>query len=263
MKVSVLQFHPQFLAPEVNFIQISELISNADSDLVVAPELALSGYVFNAMDEVEKVAESIPDGTIFNRFRELSTAKNLSIVYGFAEKEGDKYYNSCALVNPDGSYHIYRKIHLFNREKLFFTPGNLPFAVHQGKNGVKIGLMICFDWQFPEAARSLSLQGTQILCHPSNLVLPWCQEAMKTRSLENRVFSVTANRIGTEVNGQLKEYFTGQSQILNPRGEIMVRMNDDETGLYTVEIEPELAENKTVTDRNNAFADRRVDMYTL
>jgi predicted amidohydrolase len=123
--------------------------------------------------------------------------------------------------------------------------------------------MICFDWQFPEAARSLALQGAEILCHPSNLVLPWCQEAMKTRSLENRIFSITANRVGTEVNGELSEHFTGQSQILSTKGEILIRLNDNEEGIYTVSIDPAKAADKTVTERNNAFSDRRAELYSL
>jgi len=124
-------------------------------------------------------------------------------------------------------------------------------------------MMICFDWQFPESARSLALRGAQIICHPSNLVLPWCQEAMKTRSLENRVFSITSNRTGTEINGEYKQYFTGKSQILGTKGEILIRMNDTEEGIYSVVIDPELASDKKVSEVNSVFADRRPSMYYL
>ncbi|KAF5048522.1 (R)-stereoselective amidase [anaerobic digester metagenome] len=262
-RVSVLQYKPVFLATDYNFHRIADMLSHVESDLVVLPELALSGYVFSAMSEVELVAECIPNGDIFQGFIKLAAELDISIVYGFAEKEGKVYYNSCALVNPDGTYHIYRKIHLYNREKLFFSPGNRPFAIHTAKSGIMVGLMICFDWQFPEAARSLALLGAQIICHPSNLVLPWCQEAMKTRSLENRVFSITSNRTGTEVNGALSEYFTGMSQILSTKGEILIRLNDMEEAVYTVEIDPDVSVSKAVTERNNAFSDRRMEMYHL
>ncbi|MDY0152498.1 MAG: nitrilase-related carbon-nitrogen hydrolase, partial [Candidatus Cloacimonas sp.] len=173
------------------------------------------------------------------------------------------FYNSCALINPDGSYFVYRKIHLFNREKLFFQPGDAPFEVCNAKNGIKIGMMICFDWQFPEATRSLALQGAQIICHPSNLVLPWCQQAMKVRSLENRVFSITANRIGTEVNGDLAETFTGCSQILSIKGDVLASLEIADEGIATVEIDPQHALNKSISERNDAFNDRRPDLYTL
>ena len=261
--VSVLQYKPEFLEPQRNFAKINSMLKDLKSDLVVLPELAISGYVFTHLDEMEKVAESIPEGEIFQGFRALSKSINCSIVYGFAEKSADKYYNSSALVNPDGSYEIYRKIHLYFREKLFFSAGDSPFSVSIAKGGVKIGMMICFDWQFPESARSLALRGAQIICHPSNLVLPWCQEAMKTRSLENRVFSITSNRTGTEINGEYKQYFTGKSQILSTKGEILIRLNDTEEGIYSVVIDPELSSDKQVSDVNSVFADRRPSMYYL
>jgi len=262
-KVSVLQYEPRFLDPNGNYESLEAMLRQTDSDLIVLPELALSGYVFKEMGELEHVAESIPEGPIFKRFQALASEINSSIVYGFAEAADNVFYNSSALVNPDGSYAIYRKVQLFNREKLFFTPGDSPYRTHLAKDGVRIGMMICFDWQFPEAARSLALQGAQIITHPANLVLPWCQEAMKTRSLENRVFSITSNRTGTEKNANLSQYFTGQSQILGTKGEVLIRLNDSEAAVYTVEIDPDLAKDKTVTELNDAFGDRRVDMYTL
>jgi len=123
--------------------------------------------------------------------------------------------------------------------------------------------MICFDWQFPEAARTLALAGAQIICHPANLVLPWCQQAMKIRCLENRVFAVTANRIGTELNAGEKVSFTGQSQILNTKGEVLSSLSVSQEGTITAEINPEEANNKTVTERNDAFKDRRPEFYNL
>jgi len=260
-RVSVLQYEPRLLEPQANLQQLLSMLSELETDLVVLPELALSGYVFASRDEVEEVSESIPDGACFQALRELSENRDFSLVYGFAEKTGDRYYNSSALLNPDGSYHVYRKTHLFNREKLFFTPGDTGFQVFPAKMNVPVGMMICFDWQFPEAARTLALRGARIICHPSNLVLPWCQQAMITRSLENRVFSITSNRVGTERNGDLEETFTGASQILSTKGEILVRMQTIGSGISTCEIDPDLAAIKTVTERNDAFADRRPEFY--
>ncbi|MFA7543622.1 MAG: nitrilase-related carbon-nitrogen hydrolase, partial [Candidatus Cloacimonadaceae bacterium] len=95
------------------------------------------------------------------------------------------------------------------------------------------------------------------------LVLPWCQEAMKTRSLENRCFSITSNRTGTEINQEQKQYFTGMSQILGTKGEILIRMNDHEAAVYTVEIDPKLALDKAVTKLNSVYGDRRPELYSL
>jgi predicted amidohydrolase len=193
----------------------------------------------------------------------LSRDRNVSIVIGFAEKSGDKIYNSALLTNPDGTSFVYRKTHLFAEEKLFFTPGDTGFQVYPAKHGIRIGIMICFDWQFPESARTLALKGAQIICHPSNLVLPWCQQAMIIRSLENRVYSVTANRIGLERNGDKELYFTGMSQILGTKGEILHRMHMEQEEIAVITIDPFLADNKAVTPYNSVFTDRRPELYRL
>jgi len=260
-RVSVLQFEPRLLDLSANLERLKQLLSGLETDLVVLPELCASGYVFLSRDEVASVSEEVPSGPAFGTFSSLAWERQCSIVYGFAERSGDRFFNSAALVNPDGSHYVYRKTHLFNREKLFFTPGDTGLNVFPAKNGVQVGLMVCFDWQFPEAARTLALKGAQIICHPSNLVLPWCQQAMITRSLENRVFSITSNRTGKESNGSESLDFTGQSQILGTKGEILVRMNENETGVRSCEIDPELALDKQVTPLNDAFKDRRPALY--
>ncbi|PKN77702.1 MAG: beta-ureidopropionase [Candidatus Cloacimonetes bacterium HGW-Cloacimonetes-1] len=260
-KVAVVQFEPILFDTEYNLNTILSYIGQADTDLIVFPELATSGYVFDTVDEVATVAESVPDGRCFIAIIEAAQKYNCSVVYGFVEQVGSTFYNSSVLINPDGTYHVYRKVHLFDREKLFFEPGNKGFFVSEAKHGVRVGMMICFDWQFPEAARSLALQNAQIICHPSNLVLPWCQQAMTTRALENRVFCITANRLGTETNGSTTLHFTGQSQILNTTGEVLCRLSVDKPELSIVEIDPTVADVKDINLRNNLFADRRPNSY--
>ena len=261
-KIGVAQFEPKLLDVNHNLKAILKLLENTDADLIVFPELATSGYVFSSQDEISKVAEPAFTGKTATLFKELTKIHNCSLVVGFPELYDGKYYNSSILVNPDGRIYLYRKIHLFYEEKSFFTPGDLGFQVFPAKHDVPIGLMICFDWIFPEAARSLALNGAHILAHSANLVLPWCQQAMITRSLENRVFSVTSNRIGTEINGERKQTFTGMSQILSNNGKILQRMNETETGIVYYEIDPELAADKTITDFNDAFTDRRTEFYS-
>lgn len=259
--VSLLQYCPRVLDVDANLAQIESMLEGIETDLLVLPELAATGYVFASLDEVDRVAEAFPSGRSSQFFHDLAARKNISIVYGFTEKADGAYYNSAALVNPDGSHHLYRKVHLFDREKLFFTPGDRPFDIAAAKNGVQVGLMVCYDWQFPEAARSLALKGAQIICHPANLVLPWCQQAMLTRSLENRVFTITANRTGTETNAGISLSFTGQSQITGTKGEVLLRMDAVQEGIASVVIDPSLALDKSTTSRNDAFADRRPEMY--
>jgi predicted amidohydrolase len=121
--------------------------------------------------------------------------------------------------------------------------------------------MVCFDWIMPEVARSLALKGAGILAHPANLVLPWGQQAMKIRCIENRVFGITANRIGTERRGTLNLTFTGGSQIVSPSGEVLVSAGDRSESLKVIEIEAEQALDKHVTPSNDIFADRFPGIY--
>jgi predicted amidohydrolase len=260
-RVAVVQFKPTLLQVDTNLRKIDELCKDIKADLIVLPELITTGYVFKSQAEVDEVSETIPGGKAYRYFKDLSQRLNASIVYGFAEKAADKRYNSSALINPDGSYYVYRKTHLFYREKLYFSPGDTGLFVCEAKGGVQIGMMICFDWQFPEAARVMALGGAQIICHPSNLVLPWCQQSMITRSLENRVFSITANRIGLESNGEIAASFTGMSQILGTKGEILCRLEIDTEEVGFAEINPAHAWDKSITEMNDAFGDRRPAFY--
>jgi len=122
--------------------------------------------------------------------------------------------------------------------------------------------MICFDWFFPEAARCMALAGADILCHPANLVLPHAPNAMITRCLENRVFAVTADRVGSEERGNNERLtYIGSSQIVTPQGEVLVRASSDREEVRVVTIDPKEARRKTVNRYNHLFMDRRVDLY--
>ena len=111
-------------------------------------------------------------------------------------------YKSATLIGPDSMLGIYSKVQLFDREKLFFAPGNLGFPVFNLPFG-KIGIMICFDWIYPENARSLMIKGAQLIAHPANLVMPHCPDAIVIRCLENSVFTATADRIGEKKGAEL------------------------------------------------------------
>jgi predicted amidohydrolase len=123
--------------------------------------------------------------------------------------------------------------------------------------------MLCFDWIYPEAARALSLKGADVIAVPSNLILPWCQRAMVIRAVENRVYTVVANRHGTEARGGGQEAltFTGGSQIVAPDGEILASLGADEDGDASAEVDPAEARDKRVTPENDILADRRPSFY--
>jgi predicted amidohydrolase len=266
MRAGLLQFRPEFGKPEANLKKIAEMLEPEEFDLVVIPELANSGYYFSSEDEVENSSEDLNKGMFVNSLKKISTRKNSFIVSGVCEKLEEKYYNTSVLVCPTGEVYAYRKIHLFDTEKKWFTPGNKTpevFEIEGSFGKVKIGMMICFDWFFPETARTLALQGAQIICHPSNLVLSFCQKAMFTRAVENRVFTITANRTGTESSNGNELSFTGQSVMVTPKGEYLIKLEDKQEAVVVVEIDPLLAINKNVTGNNNLFEDRRKELYKL
>jgi len=144
-KVGICQFKPELFQVEKNLIKMQSLLRNITADIIVLPELAASGYLFNSKEEVEKIAEDPNNGPTAELFKKLAKKNNTSYVVGFAEKVEDRIYNSAMLVNPDSSIHIYRKTHLFFEEKKWFQPGDTGFKVFKAKNNVKIGIMICFD----------------------------------------------------------------------------------------------------------------------
>lgn len=262
MKVGVLQFSPEFGAKEKNLTRVETLLHNADADLIVLPELFTTGYLFLSSEELKGFAEPIP-GETTRRLGVVAKNNNFSIVAGIAERASGRCYNSAVLVRPDGSFQVYRKAHLFRDEKFIFAAGDGPLVVFDVR-GAKIGMLICFDYIFPEATRTLVLKGAQIICHPANLVLPvYGQEVPRTRAIENRVFFVTANRFGGEERGDKKINFTGESQVVNPKGEVLFRAAPAGEVLKIIEIDPAEADNKKVTELNDLLLDRRTDLYEL
>ncbi len=260
MRLAVVQTNPVFGEVESNLTDALALMESTHADLYVLPELFATGYNFLDAEELSRFAEEA-QGRTFTVISGFAKRRVCYVVYGFAE-QSDRIYNSAALVGPPGFVGIYRKVHLYDRETLMFTPGNLGYPVFDLPFG-RIGIMICFDWIYPEAARTLALAGAQLIAHPSNLVLPYCPDAMVTRCLENRVFAATANRIGKENRGGLGLSFIGNSEILSPRGEILARLGNDEVGLAFAEIDLRQASDKRINDLNDLLRDRRVDQYSL
>ena len=263
MRVGVYQSHPEFGEVDTNVDRAVQELSMIRADLIVLPELFNTGYQFVSKEEVDALAEEIPSGKTCQTMMALAQEQGMFLVFGLAERDGDHLYNSAAVVGPSGFVGRYRKTHLFAEEKYFFEPGDTGFRAFD-VGPARIGVMICFDWWFPESARLLALLGADIICHPSNLVLPHCQTAMVTRSLENGVFSITANRIGTESRGgKAPLTFTGRSQILDHRGRVLTMLQENETGLFVTDIDPVEARKKKVTAQNDTFEDRRPEFYQL
>ncbi|MBD3285335.1 acyltransferase [candidate division WOR-3 bacterium] len=259
MKVGVLQFTPVLKDIRTNYQKIEKLTEGADLDLLVLPELCTTGYLYKSTEELMPLAEEFPGDKSSAFFTRLASNIGGHVVAGVAEISNKEIYNSAVLFNANGHVATYRKIHLFDREKEIFTPGNLGFPVFD-IGAARIGMMVCFDWIFPESARSLALAGADIICHPANLVLPYCPRAAVTRAIENRVFYLLADRVGSERRIDAELTFIGQSKILDPGGNILAFLGTDEA-LITAEIDPAQARDKFVTPRNDILTDRRPEFY--
>lgn len=261
MRIGYYQYEPEFGAVAKNLETVRSALERADADVMVLPELCVSGYQFVSADEAQRLAEPVPDGPTTRMLMDVAKRRRMYIVAGLPEKAGAVVYNSAVVVGPDGWMGCYRKSHLFFEETLWFAPGDTGFHVWD-IGSAKIGVMICFDWYYPESARTLALMGADIICHPSNLVLPNCPDSMPVRCLENRVFAVTSNRIGTEARGGKEPLtFIGNSEVVSPRGVMLHRAPRDREELAVVDIDPAEARNKQVTRYNDLLAGRRPELY--
>lgn len=261
--IALVQFKPVRKNVTRNIRKIQTLLRGIHADLIVLPELANSGYLYPSKESLIPFSEPAGgNGQFLTALRELAKHTHGVIVSGYAELAQNHLYNSAIAISAEGVLINYRKTHLYADEKSLFLPGDSGFQTFTWKN-ICIGIMVCFDWIFPESARSLALAGTQIIAHPANLVLPYCQNAMVTRSIENKVFTITANRIGAEKLGEQRLAFTGQSQITGPKGEIFYRGPKNKSTVHVICIDPEEASAKTINPQNDLFKDRRPEIYKL
>jgi len=262
MRVAFFQYSPFFGNPEKNLDLIRKNTRKAEPiDILVLPELALTGYTFKDYGEAYSLSEEI-DRKSCEELISIAGENSLVMAVGFLEREGKNLYNSAILIDGKGILGVYRKIHLFDEEKNIFKPGDKGFPVFS-VHGVNIGLLVCFDWVFPEAMRTLALNGADIILHPSNLVLPYYQKAAVTRAIENRVFIVLANRTGIEDRFDMRNEFTGCSEIVDPKGKVILEAGKADEGIFSIDINPVEARDKKITDLNDVFEDRKPEFYEL
>ena len=250
-----------------NLAAAQDPVLAADADLVVLPELFASGYFFESTDQARALAEPVPDGPTVRHLEDWARQTGATLVAGLPERAGDRLYNSAVVVTPNGWLGTYRKTHLYDRETLHFAPGDGGFRVwtvtDRQRRPYRLGVMVCFDWLFPESARTLALGGADVIAHPSNLVLPHCPTAMPIRALENGVFTATANRVGTESSGGESLTFVGRSLICSPRAEVLAAAPASGETTIRAEIEPHQARDRALNAFNDRLGDRRPDLYAL
>ncbi|HEX8387322.1 MAG TPA: nitrilase-related carbon-nitrogen hydrolase, partial [Rubricoccaceae bacterium] len=207
----------------------------------------------------------VPDGPTTRRLAGWARETGATFVAGVAERAGGTLFNSAVVVTPDGWLGTYRKTHLYYEETVHFAPGDTGLQVwtvaDRRGHSYRLGVMVCFDWLFPESTRTLALAGADVVAHPSNLVLPHCPDAMPFRALENGVFTATANRVGTETNGREPLTFIGRSRICSPRAAVLAEGPTDRPAILTAEIDPYEARDKALNRYNDRLGSRRPDLY--
>lgn len=267
LRVAVVQTSPRWGAVDENRDEVEQLLAEAAPfDVAVLPELALTGYQFRSRDELRGLAEPFP-GPSTEWMTALARRHSAVIVSGLAERDGGRLYNAAAACAERGLAARYRKVHLFDREKEVFDAGDLGFGVAEIEGAwglLRLGLMICYDWRYPEAARSLAFAGAELIAHPSNLVLHLCPDAMITRAVENRVHAATANRVGTECRWPDEPHpvtFTGRSQVVDAGGHRVASLAPEETGVAIARVDLADAADKQATPRNHLWKDLRPETY--
>lgn len=232
--VATVQMKPRLGEMEDNLVKMSEMISKIASqqkvDLIVFPELITSGYELGV--RFTELAQRVPGPTV-NLIAQRANEYGVYIAFGMCTKERVEsvLYNSAVLVGPDGELmDVYNKIHLRGEERMAFREGyKLPVIETEIGN---IGLMLGYDLAFPEVARSLVLDGADLLCVMANweaaLIDEW-KTYVRARAYENAVYVVAANRVGEDVTLT----FGGESMVVGPRGQIHASLaseTDPETG---------------------------------
>jgi len=274
VRVAVLQFDPQCGAQHcagnlARGLVLAEQAVAGGANLLVLPELANTGYSYRNRQEAFELAESVPDGPSVRRWMEFARRHGVYLAAGLAERDGDQLYDTAVLVGPEGFVGKYRKAHLWNQEKLWFTAGNLGFPVFDTPIG-RIGLMICWDVWFPEVPRLLAMQGADIICSLNNWVWtppPLFDETGKCMASYltigaahvNNVFIAAANRIGTDRGDR----FLGCSLIAGTSGWPLTAVAgaESEEVLYA-DIDLVASRSALIWNNlNDLHRDRRGDLY--
>src|SRR4051812_26394582 len=236
-------------------LRLREVAANG-ARLAVFPECITTGYCFTSKDEAWPSGEPIP-GPTTEALAAMCRDCDIFAVVGLLETAGADLFNATVLVGPTGLVGHYRKVHLpFLGVDRFTTSGTRPFAVHD-IGGLRVGMAICYDSSFPEAARCLMLGGADVIALSTN----WPQGALRTaqlappmRALENHVYFAAVNRVGVERGVK----FIGRSSIANPWGDFLAQSDDDRPTILYGTVDPALARQKHIVRVPGEYEVRRV-----
>ncbi|WP_210505978.1 nitrilase-related carbon-nitrogen hydrolase [Naasia sp. SYSU D00057] len=263
--VALQQIAPWVGRNDENRRRVARAIADAaaaGANVIVLPELATSGYMFESVDEVR--AAALPaDSPLLAEWAELLAGTTAVAVVGFAElAEDGRLFNSAAVLDASGVRAVYRKTHLWNREKLFFTPGDELPPVVDTEAG-RVGVLVCYDLEFPEMVRHLAVEGADLVAVPTNWprvpkvtgdLFPEVMIGMANARV-NKVAIAVCDRAGRE-RGQ--EWNQG-SAVIDQYGNVVAQRTD--AGLLTVPVDLTVSRDKTLTEHADALGDRRLDLY--
>jgi predicted amidohydrolase len=267
--LAAAQFDPHLGDTAYNLSHIQSLLIEAvqkDAQLVVFPECAITGYNFATLADARAVAEPV-DGPSTTALVQTCREMNVHLIAGTLRAEGDKLYNSALLIGPGGVIGVYDKTHLplCGADK-FTTHGDNGLNVYDTPFG-KVGMLICYDLRFPEAARTLALRGADVIALPTN----WPTGAdtapefmVRARAFENRVFVVACNRVGQERDAA----YIGRSCIAAPSGKHLADASPADEQVIYAEVNVEDARQKRLVItpgefEMDFFKDRRPELYAL
>ncbi|MGJ5750168.1 putative amidohydrolase [Streptomyces puniciscabiei] len=227
----------------------------AGAALLAAPEMFLTGYAIG--DDIARLAEPA-DGACADAIAETAGRHGIAIAYGYPERGGETVYNSAQLISADGTRLAnYRKTHLFGCfERDHFTPGEQP-VVQAELNGLTVGLMICYDVEFPENVRAHALAGTDLLVVPTAQMHPFqfvAESMIPVRAWENQMYVAYVNRVGQE--GEFE--FVGLSVLAGPDGVARARAGRAEQLVFADADPAFLAASR---EANPYLQDRRPGLY--
>jgi predicted amidohydrolase len=265
MRVAVAQIDPKLAEVDRNLETCVARLEEAATDgaqLLVLPECAIPGYMFDSAEEALPFAEEIPGPSTEVLERECRRL-GIHAVCGMLERDGDALHNSAVLIAPDGLIGTYRKTHLpFLGVDRFVVPGD-ELSVYETPLG-RIGVEICYDLRFPEVTRTLALRGADIIAHPTNFPLaarPQTEFITRARAAENRVYLLTSNRVGKERTAE----FCGWSQIVEPHGARLAEAGAQDEALLIADVDIERARDKDFVIPGEyelyLFGHRRPDLY--
>ncbi len=255
--VAQIQFDPMLGEMDQNYQTVKRLLGQTNkARLVIIPELANSGYNFLDRAHALSLASAVEESTYVDMLVETARKQDQYIVSGFHEKEGDKLFNTSVFITPNGMIGKYRKIHLFMNEKQIFSKGNLGLPIFE-MDEYKLGMLICFDYLFPEVWRIMGLKGADMIAHPSNLVTYKAFKVVPAQAVINRFFIFTTNRIGTERDIS----FSGRSFVVDPEGDLINEASKANEEVLLTTIDPMKSRDKMITDKNHVLDDRFPEEY--